>query len=166
MADKFSFDIVSEVNMQEVDNAVNQALKEVSQRYDFKNSKSSIAFNRTEKKINLVSDDEGQLKVLRELLIARFRARGVSEKSLDIKPFAEAGGMTVSQTIEIVLGIPKEKARELVKIIKDFNIRGIQAQIEDTKVRVSSAKKDELQTVIGNLRSINFPCSLQFTNYR
>lgn len=165
MATNYSFDIVSEVNLQEVDNAVNQALKEIAQRFDFKGSKSSIDFNRTEKKVTLISDNDFKLKVLRELFFARLAKRGISIKSLDKKNPEKAAGDTISQVIEIVMGIPKEKAKDLVKIIKGLNLR-VQVQIEDIKVRVSSPKKDDLQTVIAHLKNIDYPLSLQFTNYR
>ncbi|MFA5859706.1 MAG: YajQ family cyclic di-GMP-binding protein [Elusimicrobiota bacterium] len=165
MADNFSFDIVSEVNLQEVDNAVNQALKEISQRFDFKNSTATINFSRTEKKLTLVAENEFRLKALREVLFMRLASRGISPKSLDVKPFEGSAGMTVRQTIELIVGIPKEKARELVKIIKDLNLR-VQVQIEDTKVRVSCQKKDVLQTVIAKLRASAFSLPLQFNNYR
>lgn len=165
MADKFSFDIVSEVDMQEFDNAVNMALKEIAQRFDFKGSKSNIEFNRTEKKVVLTSDDEYKLKTVRELLAGKLAKRGISTKSLDIKKPEKAGGDTVRQNIDIILGVPKERARELVQIIKGLNLR-VQAQIEDVKVRVISPKKDELQAVITHLRSIDFPVALQFNNYR
>jgi cyclic-di-GMP-binding protein len=165
MANNFSFDIVSEIDLQEVDNAVNQALKEVAQRFDFKGSKSFIEFNRTEKKLELVSDDNYKLKSLRELFFAKLAKRGVSSKSLEIKEPEKATGDTVRQAINLVVGIPKERAKELVKIIKGLDLR-VQAQIDDIKLRVFSPKKDDLQAVITHLRSIDFPVALQFNNYR
>jgi len=166
MANNFSFDIVSEVNMQEFDNAVNQALKEIAQRFDFKNSKSSIDFDRTAKKVTIISDDDYKLRVVRELLSGKLAKRGVSPKALDMKNPEKATGDTVRQNIDIVMGLPRDKAKDLVKIIKDLNMRSIQAQIDDIKVRVSSAKKDDLQAVITYLKSIDFPLPLQFINYR
>ncbi len=165
MANKFSFDIVSEIDFQEVDNAVNQAKKELSQRYDFKGSKASIEFNREEKKITLVSDDDYKLVALREMLLGRMTKRGISFKSLDFKEPQQAFEGTLRQIVEIQSGIPQEKAKELNKIIKDLNLK-VQTQVEGEKIKVMSAKKDELQTVIGHLRSIDFPLPLQFTNYR
>ena len=166
MANKFSFDIVSEVDLQEFDNAVNQALKEIAQRFDFKNSKSAIEFDRKEKKVKLISDDDYKLRVLRELLTNKLARRGISAKSLDLKNPEKAAGDTVRQNIDIVVGLPKEKAKDLVKIIKGLNLRSVQPQIDDVKVRVVSTKKDDLQTVITRLKSIDFPLALQFINYR
>lgn len=165
MANAFSFDIVSEVNMQEVDNAINQAEKELLQRFDFKGSKSSIAYDRNAKKITLVADDDFKLRALKDIIEGRFAKRGVSIKSLNYKTQEQAFEGTVRQVAEIASGLPSEKAKELVKIIKDAKFK-VQAAIEGEKVRVSSQKKDELQTVMAHLRSINFPLSLQFTNYR
>lgn len=165
MAQNSSFDIVSEVDLQEFDNAVNQALKEISQRFDFKNSKSSIELDKKEKKLLLVSDDDFKLKSVRDLLFTKLGKRGVSTKSLDIKPPEKAAGDTVRQNISIIVGIPKEKAKDLVGIIKKLNLR-VQVQIEDVKLRVSSPKKDDLQAVIAHLRSIDYPLALQFINYR
>ena len=161
----FSFDIVSEVNFQEVDNAVNQAKKELEQRYDFKGSKASIDFNRAEKKITLVADDDYKLRALQDMVRARAAKRSVSLKSFTFQEPQKAFEGFLRQTIEITSGIPKDRAKELVKIIKDMNIK-VQPQIEGEKVRVSSAKKDLLQEVIGQLRAIDFPVALDFNNYR
>jgi len=166
MANNFSFDIVSEVDLQEFDNAVNQALKEIAQRFDFKNSKSAIEFDRTAKKVTLISDDDYKLRVVRELLSGKLARRGVSSKSLDLKKPEKAAGDTVRQNIDIVMGLPKEKAKDLVQIIKEMKLRSVQAQIDDVKVRVISPKKDDLQAVITRLRNIDFPLALQFVNYR
>ena len=161
----FSFDVVCEVDMQEVDNAINQAQKEIAQRYDFKNSKSSLDFNRGEKKITLVGDDDFKLRALKEILGTKLAKRGVSLKSLVYKEPEKAFEGTLRQLVEIATGIDKDRARELVKIIKGLNLK-VQAQIEGEKLRVSSAKKDDLQTVISHLKSIDFPLALSFVNYR
>src|SRR3989339_795744 len=150
-----SFDIVSELNWQEVDNAVNQAQKELLQRYDFKGSKSSIDYDKTGKKITLVADDDFKLRALTDILEGRFAKRGVSIKSLTYKTPESAFEGTLRQAVELTSGLPSEKAKELVKIIKDAKFK-VQAQIEGDKLRVSSAKKDELQAVIAHIRSINF----------
>jgi len=163
--DKFSFDIVSEVDLQEVDNAVNQAKKEMSQRYDFKNSKASIDYNRAEKKITLLGDDDYKLRAIRDMLGGRLIRRGVSVKSLTYKEPEKSFEGTLRQTAEISTGISKEKAKDLVKIIKQLNLK-VQAQIENDKVRVSSAKKDILQEVIAHIKKIDFPLALSFCNYR
>jgi uncharacterized protein YajQ (UPF0234 family) len=161
----FSFDIVSEVDLQEVDNAVNQALKELSQRYDFKGSKSSIEYDRTNKKITLIGDDDYKLRAVKDILFTRLAKRGVSLKSFDFKDAEHAFEGTLRQIAEIICGIPKEKAKDLVKIIKDLNLK-VQVQVDGDKVKVSSAKKDELQAVIAHLRAIEFPLALNFCNYR
>ncbi|MEW6170915.1 MAG: YajQ family cyclic di-GMP-binding protein [Candidatus Omnitrophota bacterium] len=165
MGQNFSFDIVSEVNLQEVDNAVNQAKKELAQRYDFKDSKSTIEFKREEKKIILIGDDDFKLRALRDMLTTRLAKRGISYKSLTFLEPEKAFEGTLRQSVDIATGIPKEKAKDLVKIIKDLNLK-VQTQIEGEKLRVLSAKKDDLQTVIINLRSLDFPLPLSFTNYR
>ena len=161
----FSFDIVSEVNLQEVDNAVNQAKKEMAQRYDFKNSKSSIDYDKAEKKIILIADDDFKLRAIKDILGGRLIKRGVSLKSLTYKEAEKSFEGTLRQTGDISTGISKEKAKDLVKIIKQLNLK-VQAQIESDKIRVFSPKKDNLQTVISHLKKINFPLALSFCNYR
>jgi cyclic-di-GMP-binding protein len=165
MAANSSFDIVSEADMQEVDNAVNQAKKEIMTRYDFKGSKSSVDLNREEKKITLIGDDDFKLRSLRDILATKMAKRGVSLKSLKYGDPEKAFEGTMRQTIEIATGIDKEKAKELVKIIKDLGLK-VQAAIEGEKIKVSGAKKDELQAVIAHLRSLDFSLPLSFTNYR
>ena len=165
MADKFSFDIVSEVDMMEVENAVNQALKELSTRFDFKGSKSSIEFNKNDKKITLIADDDFKMKALKDILEGRFAKRGVSIKSLDYKVQEKAFEGYIRQVAEIISGLPSDKAKELAKIIKDSKMK-VQTQIDGAKVKVISPKKDDLQQVIAYLKQISFPLPLQFTNYR
>lgn len=165
MASNFSFDIVSEVDLQEVDNAVNQAKKELAQRYDFKDSKSTIEFKREEKKIILIGDDDFKLRALKDMLTTRLAKRGISYKSLTFLEPEKAFEGTLRQSVDIATGIPKEKAKDLVKIIKDLNLK-VQTQIEGEKLRVLSAKKDDLQAVIVHLRSLDFPLPLSFINYR
>jgi cyclic-di-GMP-binding protein len=165
MADKFSFDIVSEVDLQEVDNAVNQAKKEIAQRYDFRGSKSSIDFDRPEKKITIVADDDLKLRALKDVLATKLAKRGVSLKALTFKDPEKAFEGTLRQLVELATGIDKEKAKDLVKIIKDLNPK-IQTQIEGDKIRVSSPKKDDLQAVIAHVRGLDFPLALAFNNFR
>jgi cyclic-di-GMP-binding protein len=165
MASNFSFDIVSEIDLQEVDNAVNQAKKELSQRFDFRGSKSSIDYNREEKKITLIADDDFKLRSLQDILNGRMIKRNISIKALTYKEPEKAFEGTFRQVIELVSGLEREKQKELVKIIRDLNPK-IQTQIEGEKIKVSSPKKDDLQVVISHLRSIDFPVALQFTNYR
>lgn len=161
----FSFDIVSEVDLQEMDNAVNQAKKELSQRYDFKGSKASIEFDRTEKKITLIGDDDFKLRALTEMLITRMAKRGISHKSVKFNEAERAFEGYLRQKVDICTGIDKEKAKELVAIIKKTGAK-VQTQIEGEKIKVSSPKKDELQTVIAHLRSLDFAIPLNFCNYR
>ncbi len=163
--DNFSFDIVSEADLQEVDNAVNQARKELAQRFDFKGSKSSIDYNRIEKKITIFSDDEPKLRSVKEVLANKLAKRGVSMKLITYGESQKMGGDCVQQIADLASGIPHEKAKELVKIIKSLDLK-VQAQIEGEKVRVSSSKKDDLQIVISHLRKTDFPLALTFCNYR
>ncbi len=162
---QFSFDIVSEVDLQEMDNAVNQANKELSQRYDFKDSKASIAYDRKEKTVTLVADDDFKMRALTDILATRMARRGISLKALKFNPPEKAFEGYLRQKIEICMGIDKERAKELSAIIKGLGLK-VQAQIEGEKIKVSSAKKDELQTVIAHLRGIDFPLPLSFGNYR
>lgn len=165
MANNFSFDIVSEVNFMEVDNAINQAQKELAQRYDFKGSKSSIDYNKTDKKITLIGDDDFKLKALIDIVEGKFAKRGVSLKTLNFKAKEQAFEGTVRQVIELISGLPSDKAKELSKLIKNSKIK-VNTQIEGSKVKVSSPKKDDLQAVIAYLKTANFSLPLQFVNYR
>ena len=151
--------------MQEVDNGVNQACKELAQRYDFKDSKASIAFDRKEEKLTLIADDEFKLKALTDMLATRLAKRGVSLKSLKFNEPEKAFEGYLRQTAEICMGIEKEKAKELTDIIKGLGLK-VQTQIEGEKIKVSSAKKDELQAVITHLRGLDFSIPLSFGNYR
>jgi hypothetical protein len=161
----FSFDIVSEVDLQEMDNAVNQANKELSQRYDFKASKSSIHYDRGEKLVTLVADDDFKLRALTDILATRMAKRGISIKSLKFNAPEKAFEGYLRQKVEICMGIDKENAKKLTGIIKGLGLK-VQAQIEGEKIKVSSPKKDELQAVIAHLRGIDFPLALSFCNYR
>ncbi|RJO63633.1 MAG: YajQ family cyclic di-GMP-binding protein [Candidatus Omnitrophota bacterium] len=161
----FSFDIVSEVDLQEMDNAVNQATKELAQRYDFKDSKSSIAFDRKEKKITLVADDDFKLRALTDILATRMAKRGISLKSLKFNDPEKAFGGYLRQGVDICMGIDKEKAKDLASIIKKLGLK-VQTQIEGEKIKVSSPKKDELQAVIVHLKGLNYSIPLSFCNYR
>ena len=165
MANNFSFDIVSEVNFMEVDNAITQAQKELAQRYDFKGSKSSIDYNKAEKKITLIGDDEFKLKSLVDIVEGKFAKRGVPLKSMNFKAKEQAFEGTVRQIVELVSGLPSDKAKELTKMIKNGKFK-VNTQIEGSKIKVSSPKKDELQAVITFLKNTKFSLPLQFTNYR
>jgi uncharacterized protein YajQ (UPF0234 family) len=163
--ESFSFDIVSEADLQEVDNAVNQAKKEMAQRFDFKGSKSSIEYNRAEKKLTLVGDDDFRLRSVREMLAAKLAKRGVSLKLITYHEPQQVFGGCLQQVADLASGIPHDRAKELVKIIKALGLK-VQPQIEGDKIRVISAKKDDLQLVISHLRKIDFPLALTFCNYR
>ncbi|MDR0617831.1 MAG: YajQ family cyclic di-GMP-binding protein [Endomicrobium sp.] len=165
MADKFSFDIVSEVSMMEVENAVNQAQKELSNRFDFKGSKSSIELNKNDKRVTLVADDDYKMKALKDILESRFAKRGISIKSLNYKAQEKAFEGYIRQVAEIISGLPSDKAKELSKLIKDSKIK-VQTQIDGAKVKVISSKKDDLQQVIAYLKKVSFSLPLQFANYR
>ncbi len=159
-----SFDISSEVDLQEVLNAVNQARKEIKTRYDFKGSRSSIDLDGTT--INLVSDDEFKMKAVREILEGRLTKRGVSLKALMPGKIIEASHQTVKQEMTLQQGIPIEKARSIVKTIKGFKKKSLQASIQGDKVRVTGKSRDLLQEVMGLLRSEEFGIDLDFGNYR
>lgn len=163
MASTYSFDVVSEVNMQEVDNAVNQALKEIGQRYDFKNSKVDIDLGEDEIKIS--ANDEFKLDAVIEILKVKFIKRGVSPKALDLGKVEKASLGTVRQNAKIVKGISKEKAKDIVAEIKSSKIK-VQTTIMENQLRVSGKEKDDLQAAITLLKSKDFGVDLQFTNYR
>ncbi|MCX6144145.1 MAG: YajQ family cyclic di-GMP-binding protein [Ignavibacteriales bacterium] len=165
MAQQNSFDIVSEVNLQEVDNALNQARKEIIQRYDFKDSKTVIDFNEKEKQITLHSIDEFHLKSAVDIVQSKLVKRGVSLKALRYSAIEPAANSTVRQVITLIVGISKDDARLVVKMIKDSKIR-VQAQIMEDQVRVSGKDKDDLQSVIQMMREADLKFPVQFANYR
>ena len=165
MADTNSFDIVSEVNMQEVDNAINQASKEIAQRYDFKGSKSSIILNQKENQLVVASDDDFKLKSVVDILQNKLIKRGVPIKALDYGTVEPAAGSTVRQIIKLRVGIDKENAKLVVKMIKDTKLR-VQSQIMDDQIRVSGKNKDDLQSIMKMLREAELSFAMQFTNYR
>jgi uncharacterized protein YajQ (UPF0234 family) len=163
MAQEFSFDVVSKTDMQEVANAVQQAQKELAQRFDFKGSKSSIELAAEE--LVLVSDDEGKLVSLKDILETKLVKRKVSLKSLDYGKLEQAAGGTVRQKAKIVQGIEVEKAKEIVKTIKDAKVK-VQASIQADQVRVVGRSKDDLQRAMTLVRETDYGIPLQFTNYR
>jgi cyclic-di-GMP-binding protein len=165
MANSFSFDIVSEVDLQEVDNAVNQARKEIAQRYDFKGSKSSIEMNTKDKVLTMVSDDDFKLKSVLDILQTKLIKRGVPVKALSYGSVEPSTGGTVRQLITLRVGIEKENAKRIVKMIKDTKLK-VQAQIMDDQVRVTAKAKDDLQAVITLVREAELEFAVQFTNYR
>ncbi len=165
MASDNSFDIVSKVEMQEVKNAIEQALKEVGQRFDFKGSKSNIELEEKNNEIMMSSDDEYKLKSLIEILQAKLVKRGISLKALTYGKIESALGGTVRQGIKLQQGIPSEKAKEIVKAIKETRLR-VQSQIQGDQLRVTGKSRDDLQAVIKLLRESDFGIDMQFVNYR
>ncbi|HUP45348.1 MAG TPA: YajQ family cyclic di-GMP-binding protein [Thermoanaerobaculia bacterium] len=163
MAQDFSFDIVSKTDMQEVANAIQQAQKELAQRFDFKGSKSEIQLSSDE--LTLVSDDEVKLRSLRDIVEGRLVKRSVSLKALDYGKIEDAALGTVRQKAKIVQGIEGEKAKAIVKSIKDAKLK-VQASIQSDQVRVTGRNKDELQRAISLVKEKDFGIPLQFTNYR
>ena len=166
MAQLNSFDITTGVDLQEVDNAVNQAKKEVAQRYDFKGSRASVDLNRTENTITIVADDEFKLNALWEIIQTRMVRRGVPTKNLTPGEVERAANDTVKRVISLQKGIPTEAAKAIVQFLNDRKIKKVQASIMAEQVRVSSGSKDELQEAIRVLREHDFGVALQFGNYR
>jgi uncharacterized protein YajQ (UPF0234 family) len=163
MADP-SFDVVSKVDRQEVDNAVNQAGKELSTRFDFRNTGSSIAWA-GEEAISISSDTEERAKAAIDVFKEKLIKRGISLKAFDVGDPA-LSGKTYKVTGTLVQGITSEKAKEIAKAIRDEKLKGVQAQIQGDQLRVSGKKKDDLQAVIALLKGRDFGIALQFTNYR
>jgi len=163
MAQEFSFDIVSKTDLQEVSNAVQQAQKELAQRFDFKGSKSSIEL--ADEEIVLASDDEGKLRSVKDILESKLVKRGVSLKALDYAVLEQAVGGTVRQRATIVQGIEMEKAKAVVKAIKEAKLK-VQASIQSDQVRVTGRAKDDLQKAMAVVKGKDFGIPLQFTNYR
>jgi len=166
MAATSSFDITSTIDFQEVDNALNQARKEVGQRYDFKGATAEIELNAAEKKLTLTASDEMKMNALWEIVQTRLVRRSVPVKNFKIGESQPAAGATVRRVIEIQQGIPIEAAREIVKFIKDRKLKKVQAAIQADQVRVSSPSKDDLQDAMRALRDHDFGVALQFGNYR
>lgn len=163
MAKDSSFDIVSETDMQEVTNAVQQATRELTTRFDFKGSKSSIELSGDE--IVLVSDDQQKLKSVRDVLEDKLVKRKVSLKALDYQKVEDAASGTVRQRAKVIQGIETDKAKQIVKVIKDAKLK-VQASIQGEQVRVSGRKKDDLQEAMRMVKDRDFGLPLQFTNYR
>jgi uncharacterized protein YajQ (UPF0234 family) len=163
MAQQNSFDIVSEVDRAEVMNAVNQTMKEVRQRFDFKDSKAAVALE--EKDLALSAEDETKLRNMNDILQQKLVRRGVPLKALSYGDPEPAAGGTVKQRAQIQQGIPQEKAKEVVRFIKDSKVK-VQASIQGDMVRVSGKDRDTLQQVIASLKTKDFGINMQFTNYR
>lgn len=158
-----SFDIVSKLNLQEVDNAVNQARKEIATRFDFRTSKSKIDWDQIQ--INLISDDEFKMKSLIDILIEKAIRRQIDRRALDVGKIEPTGGGLVKCEVKLKQGVPIEMAREMVKQIKEAKLK-VQAQIQEDQVRVSGKKRDDLQQVIAVVKAKGYDMPLQFVNYR
>ena len=165
MAQDSSFDIVSKVDIQEVRNAIDQALKEIKQRFDLKDSKSEIELLQGDKEIQLASAAEYKLDAVKEILGQKLVKRGVSLKNLEYGKLEPAAGQSVRQKVTLQQGIPGEKAKEIVRLVKDSK-KKVQASIQGDTVRISGKDRDELQAIIALLRGKDLGVDLQFTNYR
>jgi cyclic-di-GMP-binding protein len=158
-----SFDIVSKVDMQEVDNAVNQAIKAIGQRYDFKGSKSEITQEKDSVKV--LSEDDYKLKAVIDVLQTKFLKRNISIKALQYGKIEPASGSMVRQIISVQQGISKEKGKEIIAVIKESKLK-VQAQIQDDQVRVTGKNRDDLQDAIQLLKGKDLDVEMQFTNFR
>lgn len=165
MANDFSFDIVSQVDLQAVDDAVNISMKEIINRFDLKGTNSTIELNRVEKTVILSASSEFHLKQIKNVLLSKMAKRGVSQKALTVKTTETNISGAVRETDNIVCGIEKELAKSIVKDIKALNLK-VQSAIQDEQIRVSSRDKDALQSVISFIKSKEYPVPLQFINYR
>lgn len=163
MAQQNSFDIVSEIDRAEITNAVNQTMKEVRQRFDFKDSKAAVELE--EKDLLLTAEDDTKLRNMNDILQQKLVRRGVPLKALSYGDPEPAAGATVRQRAEIQQGIPQEKAKEIVRFIKDSKAK-VQASIQGDVVRISGKDRDTLQQVIASLKAKDFGINMQFTNYR
>ena len=163
MASESSFDVVSRVDRQELDNALNQARKEIENRFDFKHSKTTIESDG--KKITLVSDDELKMRNVVDILQSKAVRRGIDIKAFDFGAVEPAAGSTVRQVVTLRSGIPKEQSKALLEKIKSLRLK-VTAQYQEDQIRVAGKNKDDLQKVIAALRAMEFELPLQFVNYR
>ena len=166
MAAVSSFDVTSTVDLQEVDNAINQARKEIAQRYDFKGSTASIDFNKADNTLTLAAEDQMKINAVWDVLQTRMVRRNVPIKNLKLGDIEAAAGASVRRVITLQQGIPGDAARDIMKYLKDQKLKKVQASIQGDQLRISSASKDELQEVIRVLRDHDFGIALQFGNYR
>jgi cyclic-di-GMP-binding protein len=166
MAIMNSFDVTSTVDLQEVDNAINQARKEVAQRFDFKGSPAAIELDQKDNTLTLTAEDKFKIGALWEILQTRMVRRNVPVKNFKPGDIEDAAGGTVRQVMTLQMGIPSDTAREIVKAIKDAKLKKVQAAIQADQVRVSSPSRDDLQAAIQLLKSQDFGIALQFGNYR
>lgn len=160
-----SFDVVSEVNLQEVDNAVNQTIKEIQQRYDFKGSKTSVEWRLKEKEIIIATDDDYKLSAATDILQSKFVKRSLPLKNMKYETIEQATGGQVRQVIKIQQGLDKEQAKKINQVIKDAKLK-VQAQVMDDQIRVTSKSIDDLQDTIRTLRAAPLEVDVQFINMR
>jgi cyclic-di-GMP-binding protein len=160
-----SFDIVSKVDDQEIDNAVNNTIKEISTRFDFKGGKSSVELDKVAKKIKILADDDLKLRAIHQILELKLLKRGIDITCLNYGKEEEAGGKQLRQVVDIKTGIDKESAKKITKLIKDSKLK-VQAQIQDEQVRVTGKQIDDLQAVQAQLKTANIGLALQFVNMR
>ncbi|MEW6196121.1 MAG: YajQ family cyclic di-GMP-binding protein [Bacteroidota bacterium] len=165
MASNHSFDIVSEIDFQEADNAINQALKEIQQRYDLKDSKTELLLNKKDKLITLNTRDEYSRKQSVDILQTKFIKRGISIKALKLEEPEPAANGRIKQVINLLSGISKDNAKLVTKIIKESKLK-VNAQIQDEQIRVTAAKIDDLQAVIKLVKDADLSFPVQFTNYK
>ena len=166
MAQNSSFDVTTGVDLQEVDNAVNQAQKEIAQRYDFKGSKAAIEFKRAENLLELVADDDFRMRALFDVVQTKLIKRNVPVKNLDVGEVKQAGGDTVRREIKLKTALDAETAKKVAAAIKDAKLKKVQAAIQGDQVRVSSPSRDDLQQAIALLKGKDFGVELKFGNYR
>jgi cyclic-di-GMP-binding protein len=160
-----SFDVVSRVDMQEMDNAVNQVKKEIGTRFDFRGSKTQISLDRKEGKIQFLTEDEMKLRAIKDMLIAKVVRRSIEAEALTFGSPEKAGGDMVRQSVSITNGIDVETARRVVKLVKDTKLK-VQAAIQGDEVRITGKQRDDLQEVIALLKETDLGMPLQFVNYR
>jgi uncharacterized protein YajQ (UPF0234 family) len=166
MADASSFDVTSTIDLQEVDNAVNQARKEIAQRYDFKGSSAAIEFNKAESSMSLAAEDTFKIEQVWDILQTRLIRRNVPVKNMKLGDVEPASNSTVRRKIELKQGIDSDAAREIVKFLKEQKLKKVQTNIQGDQLRITSSSKDELQEVMRLLRAKDFGIALQFGNYR
>ena len=166
MASNPSFDVSTGADLQEVDNAVNQALKEIGQRYDFKGSHCTIEFDRAKAEIRLAADDEFRMEALLDVLRGRMIKRGVPVKNLSVGENVAATGQSVRRTVTLTQGIAQDVAKKIIRAVKDGGFKKAQATIQGDEIRITSPSRDELQAIIAFLRGQDFGIELRFGNYR
>ena len=166
MAGNASFDVSTGADLQEVDNAVNQVQKEISQRYDFKGTQITIEFDRAKAEIRLHADDEFRMKQLLDVLMTKAAKRGLPLKNLKTGDLVPSAGTSVRCTVSLTQGIPQDTAKKIQKAVKDQGFKKVQVAIQGDELRVTSPSKDELQSVMAFLRSQDFELELKFGNYR